>query len=172
MRGDLISGHTGWQVGILASSFEVTFDAGCPHFSPMLWTKKLCCPLGDPLDGFVSVVWVHWCVCSSPSACYFLDSRSKALMKFGFGPWECPCSGMDGGVGLLCLASHRGAQLIWGGSHSTVSSNSWTHSMCSSYRGLPRCWCGVIYPCFTEEEMEARGGCPACVGHTGVVELD
>lgn len=42
MRGDLISGHTGWQVGILASSFEVPFDAGCALTFPQCYGLKNC----------------------------------------------------------------------------------------------------------------------------------
>ena len=94
-------------------------------------------------------------------------------MRFGFGPWECLCSGVDGGVGLLCLASHRGAQLTWGRGPTAPFHQTAGPTACVALTAASQDVGVVLFiPVFTEEEMEARGGCPACVGHAGVVELD
>ena len=118
----------------------------------VLWgTHSICVPCQGPLVCLLVLL----CLC-------VLDGCSEAVMRFEFGPWVCPCSGLYDGNGGGCLGGGGGSPTA--PFHPTAD----PHSTCSSQHSLPRHWPGVIYSCFIEEEMEAQGGCPACVGHTGV----
>ena len=99
----------------------------------MPWTEELCFPLGNPLSLCPLSGSLPFCLC-------VLDGCSEAVMRFGPGPWVCPCSGLYNGGERLCCASEALAHLGGGGGSPTALFHPTAdpHSTCSSHDRLPR----------------------------------